>query len=140
MDTDALLTLTAAACALASLVVLRRLRRRAATRVLAAELAWTAPQPQRAAPATAAPSIEAAERELALLLPRMRAYLRDPYDVEASRIRGDDEFERCLDLAARLRERIAAFGGAAVADDPEARHRLRRQILKGLLAERGAAG
>jgi hypothetical protein len=63
----------------------------------------------------------------------MRAWLRDPYDVAASRIRGDDEFEACLDLAARLRERIAALQGAAVAQGPEARSRLRGQILKGLL-------
>jgi hypothetical protein len=135
MNDPVLLTAAAATCLLVLLHALRaRRRRRSAMRAaIAVTQAWTpAVEPAEDGP-DIAPSVEAAERQLALILGRMRAWLLDPYDVAASRIRGDDEFEACLDLAARLRERIAALQGAAVAQGPEARSRLRGQILQGLL-------
>jgi hypothetical protein len=80
-----------------------------------------------------APTVEAAELQLALLFRRMRAYLRDPYDRAASRIGGEAEFEACLDLAAGLSLRIGELGGAAAAG-PAERERVRGQILDGLMA------
>ena len=43
--------------------------------------------------------VEGAERQLGMLLRRMRAYRRAPYNFASSRISNDAEFERCLDLA-----------------------------------------
>ena len=45
---------------------------------------------------------QAAERQLGMLLRRMRVYQRAPYEFAASRIQNDAEFERCLDLATAL--------------------------------------
>jgi len=134
MPDPLLLTAAAAVCVLVFRFALHGRRRRAAMRAMAIELAWSPVEEQRIAP-DIAPSIEAAERQLALILGRMRAYLRDPYDVGTSRIRGDGEFEDCLDLVARLREHIAVLEGAAIADGPDGRSRLRRQVLDGLLWE-----
>jgi hypothetical protein len=78
-----------------------------------------------------APDIEAAERQLGLLLRRMRAYQRAPYAFASSRIRDDVEFERCLDLATALSLRIADLNGAAVAQ-PRERERIRDQIVESL--------
>src|SRR4051794_10267614 len=47
-------------------------------------------------------TIEDAERRMAVLLRRMRAHLRDPYDYAASRIANEAAFEDCLDRAAAL--------------------------------------
>ena len=80
-----------------------------------------------------APTVEAAELQLALLFRRMRAHLRDPYDRAASRIAGEAEFEACLELAAELSLRIGELGGAAAAG-PAERDRVRGQILDGLMA------
>ena len=79
-----------------------------------------------------APTVEAAELQLALLFRRMRAHLRDPYDRAASRIGGEAEFEACLDLAAALSLRIGELGGAAAAG-PAERERGRGQILGGVM-------
>jgi hypothetical protein len=78
-----------------------------------------------------APDIEAAERQLGLLLRRMRAYQRAPYDFARSRIPDDAEFERCLDLATALGLRIRELSGASMADARE-RERIRDQILESL--------
>lgn len=85
------------------------------------------------------PTTEAAEREMAVLLRRMRAYLRDPYDFAASRITGEAAFEDCLDRAAALGARIAELGGAAPAC-PAERERMRGLILEGLLLGRRMVG
>src|SRR3712207_5871140 len=79
-----------------------------------------------------APTIEAAELQIALLFRRMRAYLRDPYDFATSRIAGEAQFEDCLDLAADLSIRIGDLCGAATLDMAE-RERIRGQILQGLM-------
>lgn len=81
------------------------------------------------------PTIEAAEREIAVLLRRMRAYLRDPYDFGASRITCEAGFEECLDRAAALGDRIAELGGAAPGGQAE-RERARGLILDSLLLGR----
>jgi len=78
-----------------------------------------------------APDIEAAERQLGLLLRRMRAYQRAPYAFSSSRIRDDVEFEGCLDLATALSLRIADLSGAATAL-PRERERIRDQIVASL--------
>ncbi len=79
------------------------------------------------------PTIEAAEREMAMLLRRMRAFLRNPYDYAASRIVGDAAFETCLDRAGILGAQIAELGGAAPASSSE-HERTRGLILEGLMA------
>jgi hypothetical protein len=78
-----------------------------------------------------APDIEAAERQLGVLLRRMRAYQRAAHAFASSRIRDDVEFERCLDLATALSLRIADLNGAAVAQ-PRERERIRDQIVESL--------
>ena len=77
-------------------------------------------------------TIEAAERRMAVLLRRMQAHLRDPYDFVASRIASEAAFEDCLDRAAALGTRIAELGGAAPASQAE-RERTRGLILEGLM-------
>ena len=81
------------------------------------------------------PTIEAAEREMATQLRRMRAYLRDPYDFTASRIADEIAFEECLDRATANGARIAELGGAAPAC-PVERERTRGLILESLLLDR----
>jgi hypothetical protein len=78
------------------------------------------------------PTIEDAERRMAVLLRRMRAHLRDPYDFTVSRIAGEAAFEDCLDRAAALGSCIAELGGAAPAS-PAERERTRGLILEGLM-------
>lgn len=78
-----------------------------------------------------APDIEAAERELGMVLRRMRAYRCAPYDFASSRIRNDAEFEHCLDLATALGLRIGGLSGASI-DAPTERERIRDQILQSL--------
>jgi hypothetical protein len=85
------------------------------------------------------PTTESAEREMAMLLRRMRAYLRDPYDYTASRIIGEAAFEACLDRASVLGVRIAELGGAAPAS-PSEHERTRGLILEGLMAVSRIAG
>ena len=88
-----------------------------------------------------APTVEAAELQLALLFRRMRAYLRDPYDLAGSRIAGEAQFEECLDLAADLSIRIGDLCGAGTPPDAAERERIRGQILQGLmLGNRAASG
>ena len=77
-------------------------------------------------------TIEDAERRMAVLLRRMRAHLRDPYDFAASRIASEAAFEDCLDRAAALGTRIAELGGAAPVTQAE-RERTRGLILEGLM-------
>jgi len=84
------------------------------------------------------PTIEAGEREMAVLLRRMRAYLRDPYDFSVSRITCETAFDDCLDRAAALGNRIAELGGAAPAD-PVERARARGLILDSLSLGRQSA-
>jgi hypothetical protein len=69
---------------------------------------------------------------MAVLLRRMRAYLRDPYDFPVSRIADEAGFEECLDRAAALGTRIAELGGAVPASQAE-RERTRGLILEGLM-------
>ncbi|WP_157033769.1 hypothetical protein [Belnapia moabensis] len=69
---------------------------------------------------------------MAMLLRRMRAYLRDPYDYATSRIVGEAAFETCLDHAGFLGARIAELDGAAPASPPE-HERTRGLILEGLM-------
>ena len=76
--------------------------------------------------------IKSTERQLGMLLRRMRAYWRAPYDFTTSRISNEAEFERCLDLATTLSIRIAELSGAAIAP-PE---RIRDQILQSLSSRR----
>src|SRR5690349_15898457 len=78
-----------------------------------------------------APDIAAAERQLGLLLRRMRIYQQAPYDFARSRIPNDTEFERCLDLATSLGLRIQDLCGASTAEAIE-RERVRDQILESL--------
>ena len=75
---------------------------------------------------------------MGLLLRRMRAHLRDPWDRAASRIAGEAEFEGCLDRAVLLAARIAELGGAAPADLDE-RERTRGLIMQALMAGRRVA-
>jgi hypothetical protein len=84
------------------------------------------------------PTIEDAERRMAVLLRRMRAHLRDPYDFTISRIAGEAGFEECLDRAAALGTRIAELGGAAPASQAE-RERTRGLILEGLMTSHRTA-
>ncbi len=84
------------------------------------------------------PTIEAAEREMAVLLRRMRAYLRDPYDYTASRIPDEAAFEACLDLAGTLGSRIAELGGAAPASQAE-HERMRGLILESVMISAGSS-
>jgi hypothetical protein len=81
------------------------------------------------------PTIEDAEHGMALLLRRMRAHLRDPYDFSASRIAGEVAFEDCLDRAAALGAWIAELGGATPAS-PAEHERTRGLILEGLMTSR----
>ena len=89
--------------------------------------------------------VEAAERQLGMLLRRMRAYWRAPYDFANSRIADDTEFERCLDLATALGIRIEELSGGLLAASAE-RERIRHQILLSVtpkpawLAETGPLG
>ena len=64
-----------------------------------------------------------------MLLRRMRAYSRAPYNFASSRIRNDAEFERCLDLATALGLHIGELSGACIAP-PIERERIRDQILQ----------
>lgn len=79
------------------------------------------------------PSIEDAERSMAVLLRRMQAYIRDPYDFTASRITSEAAFEECLNRAAALGTRITELGGAAPASQAEC-ERARGLILEGMMA------
>ncbi|MDO9713843.1 hypothetical protein [Paracraurococcus lichenis] len=81
------------------------------------------------------PTIEAAERELATLLRRLRSYMRDPYDFAASRITSEAAFEECLDRATHLGVWIAELGGAVPADQAE-RERTRGLILESVIQSR----
>ena len=74
-------------------------------------------------------TIEDAERRMAVLLRRMRAHLRDPYDVAVSRISSEAAFEDCLDRATALGTRIAELGGAAPAS------RVEQERMRGLILE-----
>jgi hypothetical protein len=103
-------------------------RRRRAARVALTIGSGTPPQEYHLPP-----TVEAAEREMAVLLRRLRAHLRDPYDFPASRITSEAAFEECLDLAAALGARIAELGGAAPVG-PAERERMRGLILEGLMA------
>jgi hypothetical protein len=80
--------------------------------------------------------IESAERQLGMLLRRMRAYRRAPYDFAASRISNDADFERCLDLATTLSMRIEELSGAAVVPA----ERIRDQLLQSLSSRDMASG
>ena len=75
--------------------------------------------------------LECAERQLGMLLRRMRVYRRAPYNFASSRISNDAEFERCLDLATILGLRIGELSGASTAA-PRERERMRDQILQSL--------
>src|SRR5690349_892799 len=72
--------------------------------------------------------IESTERQLGMLLRRLRAYRRASHDFSTSRISNDAEFERCLDLATTLSIRIEELSGAAIAPA----ERIRDQILQSL--------
>lgn len=97
----------------------------------ATEVAFTPPNGSGPAAEYLAPSIEAAERQLGMLLRRMRAHQRAPYDFANSRIFSDTEFERCLDLATGLGIRIEELSGGSIAA-PAERERIRYQILLSL--------
>ena len=84
------------------------------------------------------PTIEDAERRMAVLLRRMRAHLRDPYDFTVSRIADEAGFEECLDRAAALGTQIAELGGAPPASQAE-RERTRGLILEGLMTSHRTA-
>ena len=75
--------------------------------------------------------VEGAERQLGMLLRRMRAYRRAPYNFASSRISNDAEFERCVDLATVLGLRIGELSGASIGA-PRERERMRDQILQSL--------
>ena len=123
----ALAGLGAAAAPLAAglaTTLVRRRRWRAARAALS--VGCTAPEYQLS------PTIEDAERRMAVLLRRMRAHLRDPYDFTVSRVAGEAAFEDCLDRAAALGTRIAELGGATPAS-PVERERTRGLILEGLM-------
>jgi hypothetical protein len=79
------------------------------------------------------PTIESAECQMAVLLRRMRAYLRDPYNFAVSRIASEAAFEECLECAVALGARTAELGGAAPLG-PAERERMRGLILQGLMA------
>ena len=102
-------------------------KRRRAWRT-AARAAFT--RPDRNGPAGVL-EVEGAERQLGMLLRRMRAYRRTPYNFVSSRIRNDAEFEHCLDLATMLGLRIGELSGASIAT-PRERERIRDQILQSL--------
>ena len=78
-----------------------------------------------------AASIESAERQLGLLLRRMRAYRSSSYDFANSRITNDTEFERCLDLATALGIRIGELSGLLMTE-PAERERIRHNIVLSL--------
>ena len=69
---------------------------------------------------------------MAVLLRRMRAYLRDPHDFAVSRISSEAAFEDCLDRAAALGTRIAELGGATPMSQAE-RERTRSLILESMM-------
>ncbi|TDH57884.1 hypothetical protein E2C06_35555 [Dankookia rubra] len=75
---------------------------------------------------------------MAVLLRRMQAYLRDPYDFTASRIADEAGFEECLGRAAALGTQIAALGGAPTASLAE-RERTRGLILESLMTKHRVA-
>ena len=107
-------------------------RRRAAVRVFA-DTAFKPPPGDDQHGAGDILTIEEAERQLALVYRRLRAYLRDPYDFEGARIKDEAGFDHCLDLAASLNIRISDLGGAVTPAGEEARHQVRQQILEGLV-------
>ncbi|MBV9654595.1 MAG: hypothetical protein JOZ42_08530 [Acetobacteraceae bacterium] len=78
-------------------------------------------------------SMEAAERQLGMLLRRMRAYAKAPYDFTASRIHDDAAFDGCLETAIVLSIRIAELAGTPVLT-AEDRERIRDQLLESLSA------
>ena len=84
-------------------------------------------------------TIEAAERQLGLLLRRMRAFERAPYAFSASRILDDAEFEHCLDVATALSIRIAELSGG-VTPGPAERERIRHQIVISVAPKLPSAG
>jgi hypothetical protein len=100
----------------------RRMRRTAAT------AAFTRPDGNGVAGTL---DLQAAERQLGMILRRMRAYRRAPYNFASSRIRNEAEFDRCLDLATMLGLRIGELSGAVIAA-PMERERIRDQILQSL--------
>src|SRR5271166_6173729 len=102
----------------------------------AREASWSGARSKRATDHLAG-DLKAAERQLGMLLRRMRAYRRAPYDFASSRISDDADFERCLDLATAVSLRIAELTGAPVAS-PRERERVREQVLHSVSA--GAAG
>ena len=100
------------------------------------------PEPQRTTPPAGEylpPSIEAAERQLGMLLRRMRAFERAPYAFSSSRILDDTEFERCLDAATALSIRIAELSGG-VTPGPAERERIRHQIVLSVAPKLPSAG
>ena len=74
--------------------------------------------------------VERAERQLGMLLRRMRAYRRAPYNFASSRISNDAEFERCVDLATVLGLRIGELSGASIGA-PRERERMRDETPDG---------
>ena len=122
-------------------IVLGRRRAAAAVRAASACPVVAGAGERRRPGGDLAPTVEAAELQLALLFRRMRAYLRDPYDLAGSRIAGEAQFEECLDLAAGLSIRIGDLCGAGTPLDAAERDRVRGQILQGLmLGNRAVAG
>lgn len=101
-------------------------RRRASRRAMQATSAQS--DQSRQAREYLAPSIESAERQLGILLRRMRSYMRAPYAFEESRIRDAADFERCLDLATALCLRREELSGGS-APSPLQRERVRDQVL-----------
>jgi hypothetical protein len=84
-------------------------------------------------------SIESAERQLGMLLRRMRAFERAPYAFSTSRILDDAEFERCLDAATALSIRIAELTGG-MTPGPAERERIRHQIVLSVAPKLPSAG
>jgi hypothetical protein len=132
------LLICATAVALAGAAMVTRIgARRAATLRLVAAAAAEAPAGNPSSDVERLSGNEA-ELELCLLYRRLRAYLRDGYDVERSRIKDQAGFEACLDRAVALNVRIAQVHGAEIPADEEARSEVRAQLLAGL--RRGAMG
>lgn len=103
---------------------------------MATEIAFTPADDDGEARHYAAPSIEAAERQLGILLRRMRSHLQAPYDFATSRIANAADFERCLDLATGLYLRLGELSGAPIATSLE-RERVRDQVLLSLASTPG---
>jgi hypothetical protein len=83
--------------------------------------------------------IEAAERQPGMLLRRMRAYRRAPYNFVSSCIKNAAEFDRCLDLATALGLRIGELSGALIAA-PRERERIPRPDPAERVADAGFPG